>query len=101
MSLIALKSNGLEQWQRVAEAAGNRMETRLFIDGDYVDAQAGGRFNSVNPATGETVALRKDAIDDRAKGKSAMPEDLMKHLSKRELRDLVEFLSSLKKRAKR
>ena len=30
------------------------------------------------------------------KGKSAMPEDLTKHLSKRELRDLVKFLAGLK-----
>ena len=25
-------------------------ETRLFIDGDYRDAVAGGRFESINPA---------------------------------------------------
>ena len=69
MSLIALKSNGLEQWQRIAEAAGNRIETRLFIDGDYVDAAAGGRFSSVNPATGETVAEMSEGMEadiDRA-----------------------------------
>jgi hypothetical protein len=29
-------------------------------------------------------------------GKSSMPEDLIKHLSKAELRDLVEFLATLK-----
>jgi quinoprotein glucose dehydrogenase len=33
-------------------------------------------------------------------GKSAMPEDVVKHLSKSELRDLVEFLSSLKEQPK-
>jgi quinoprotein glucose dehydrogenase len=40
--------------------------------------------------------VAKDQIDERETGKSAMPEDLAKHLSKSELRDLVEFLSSLK-----
>ena len=35
-------------------------------------------------------------VDERFAGKSAMPEDLLKHLSKRELRDLVEYLSSLR-----
>lgn len=56
-----------------------------------------GKTIKLMQATGELITLNKDAIDDRAKGKSAMPEDLMKHLSKADLRDLVEFLSSLKK----
>ncbi|GAB4143000.1 MAG: c-type cytochrome [Planctomycetaceae bacterium] len=51
-------------------------------------------------ATGQRITLPKDEIDDRAKGKSAMPADLVKHLSKRDLRDLVEFLSELKKPVK-
>ena len=29
------------------------IETRLFIDGSYVDAAKGGRFATVDPATGE------------------------------------------------
>jgi quinoprotein glucose dehydrogenase len=48
-------------------------------------------------ATGQIVTLKKASIDARAKGKSAMPEDVVKHLSKRDLRDLVEFLSRLRK----
>src|SRR5690606_12756141 len=30
--------------------------TRLFIDGEFVDALDGGRFETVNPATGEVLA---------------------------------------------
>jgi quinoprotein glucose dehydrogenase len=45
---------------------------------------------------GESLVVAKKDIDDRQTGKSAMPEDIIKHLSKRELRNLIEFLSSLK-----
>lgn len=45
---------------------------------------------------GAVVTLEKDRIDDRAEGKSAMPEDLIKHLTKSDLRDLVEYLAQRK-----
>jgi quinoprotein glucose dehydrogenase len=45
---------------------------------------------------GQIVTVPKSQIESRETGKSAMPEDVMKHLSKRELRDLVEYLASLK-----
>jgi quinoprotein glucose dehydrogenase len=47
-------------------------------------------------AEGTMISVPVSQIDERFKGKSAMPEDLTKHLSKAELRDLVEFLSSLR-----
>ena len=34
----------------------------------------------------------KQSIDERRRGKSAMPEDLVTHLSPSDVRDLVEFL---------
>ena len=37
-------------------ASGLKPETRLFIDGEFIDAKAGGRFESTNPATGEVLA---------------------------------------------
>lgn len=43
-----------------------------------------------------TIRIDKEEIDDRTEAKSGMPVDLAKVLSKRDLRDLVEFLSSLK-----
>jgi quinoprotein glucose dehydrogenase len=42
------------------------------------------------------VTVAKKDVEARDTGKSAMPEDIIKHLSKRELRDLVEFLAGLK-----
>ncbi len=47
-------------------------------------------------ATGETFEIDKATIDERTEGKSAMPEDLAKQLSKSDLRDLIEYLCSLK-----
>ncbi len=47
-------------------------------------------------AEGVPVTIPKDQIDERQTGKSAMPDDLIRHLSKSDLRDLVEFLASLK-----
>ena len=47
-------------------------------------------------AEGNLVIVPKKEIDERQAGKSAMPEDVVKHLSRRELRDLVEFLANLK-----
>jgi quinoprotein glucose dehydrogenase len=47
-------------------------------------------------ADGSRRSLAKDQIKARKSGLSAMPEDLIKALSKRDLRDLVEFLASLR-----
>ncbi len=46
-------------------------------------------------ADGTKVALEKDTIVARKKGKSAMPADIINSLSPRELRDLVAYLASL------
>jgi quinoprotein glucose dehydrogenase len=54
-------------------------------------------FRIVTP-TGESITIEKDQVDDRAKGQSGMPIDVMKQISRRELRDVVEYLSTLKKR---
>jgi quinoprotein glucose dehydrogenase len=45
---------------------------------------------------GKLLVVPKKQIDERKSGKSAMPEDLVKHLSRKEVRDLVEFLAGLK-----
>jgi quinoprotein glucose dehydrogenase len=47
-------------------------------------------------AEGKLVTVPRKQVEERSRGKSAMPEDVMKYLSKRELRDLVEFLAGLK-----
>ncbi|MBD3676704.1 MAG: HEAT repeat domain-containing protein [Planctomycetaceae bacterium] len=46
---------------------------------------------------GTLVRVDKDEIEDRAPGRSGMPDDLVKQLSLSDIRDLVEYLSSLRK----
>lgn len=46
-------------------------------------------------AQGALIKIPKDKIDERKKGQSSMPVDLLKYLNKRELRDLVAYLATL------
>ena len=56
MSLATIATYDAARWRRVADTAKQRIETRMFIDGDYVDAADKGRFSTVDPAHGETLA---------------------------------------------
>ena len=47
-------------------------------------------------AEGHSITVPKNQIEERSRGKSAMPEDVMKFLSRSDLRNLVEFLAGLK-----
>lgn len=47
-------------------------------------------------ADGKLVVVDKADVDEREPGKSAMPADIVEKLSPRDLRDLVEYLSTLK-----
>jgi quinoprotein glucose dehydrogenase len=47
-------------------------------------------------AEGQLLSIPKADIDDRARGQSAMPSDLIQKLSRTEVRDLVEFLAGLR-----
>jgi quinoprotein glucose dehydrogenase len=49
-------------------------------------------------AEGKLVTVAKEDVDERHPGKSAMPEDVIKKLTKSELRDVVEFLAGLKEK---
>ena len=66
MSLSEAERYDHARWQAVAAEARAQLETRLFIDGEFCDALEGGRFNTVNPATGESLA----------KMSKGMPEDV-------------------------
>ncbi|MBI4600437.1 MAG: HEAT repeat domain-containing protein, partial [Planctomycetes bacterium] len=46
-------------------------------------------------AEGALLVVPKDEVGERSSAVSAMPEDLVKHLTRRELRDLVEYLAGL------
>ena len=56
MSIQALATHDRGRWQAAASKARQHIETRLFIDGRFVDARKGGRFTTVNPANGEPIA---------------------------------------------
>jgi gamma-glutamyl-gamma-aminobutyraldehyde dehydrogenase len=44
----------LDHWK--ARAAALKPETRLFINGTFVDAASGATFETINPATGDVIA---------------------------------------------
>lgn len=45
--------------------------------------------------TGALISVARDDIDERANGQSGMPQDLTKNLTRAEIRDLVEYLTTL------
>ena len=47
-------------------------------------------------AEGTIVVIPRAEIEEQVRGHSSMPEDLVKKMSRSELRDLVEFLAGLK-----
>lgn len=80
-------------------AKGFETQMLLLKDGRIVsgivkgeDAQA---IRLLTPES-QLITIRRDDIDDQKRGPSSMPQDLVKHLSKRELRDVIEFLAGLK-----
>ncbi len=54
MALSTIETYDRARWHTVADAV--KPEVRLFIDGEHVDAIRGGRFENVNPTTGEVFA---------------------------------------------
>ncbi|MEO6434980.1 MAG: HEAT repeat domain-containing protein, partial [Tepidisphaeraceae bacterium] len=50
----------------------------------------------VDAGDGATIHITKKEVEKRTKGLSPMPQDITKPLSKRDVRNLVEFLASLK-----
>lgn len=56
MAIESLLVHDHRHWRDLADAARRRIETRLFIDGQWVDAIGGGRFETEDPSTGEVLA---------------------------------------------
>ena len=52
-------------------------------------------------AEGLLLTIKKEDIEEKRATKSAMPEDIVQKLNKREIRDLVEFLAGLKEEWKK
>jgi quinoprotein glucose dehydrogenase len=65
-----------------------------FVTG-VLKAETADEIRLITPEA-QILVVPKKEVEDRTTGKSAMPEDLIKHLTKSELRDLVEFLAGLK-----
>ena len=55
-----------------------------------------GKEVKVMTAEGKLITVKSEDVDEKKTTKSAMPEDIPAKLTKREIRDLVEFLASLK-----
>ena len=47
-------------------------------------------------ADGKTIVIPRDDVDGTKPGLSSMPDDLVKQLTLRELRDLIEYLANQK-----
>jgi quinoprotein glucose dehydrogenase len=80
-------------------AQGYRNTIFVTNDGDVVDGRVVGEDarDWLVATSGEgTVLVAKSNVKSSREGKSAMPTDLVERMSKRELRDLVAWLASLK-----
>src|SRR5262249_35271684 len=84
-----------------AKIAAGFQNTILYLRGGGIvrGGIAGEDATRLRPFTLDqgSVLVDKDQIESRKSGQSAMLPDLVQKMSKRELRDLVEFLASLKK----
>ncbi|WP_020472696.1 DUF7133 domain-containing protein [Zavarzinella formosa] len=59
-----------------------------------------GKEVKVMTPEGKLITVKSEDVEDKKTTKSAMPEDIPTKLTKREIRDLVEFLASLKEEKK-
>ena len=83
--------------KQIAEGWG---QVAVLLENDTVEtgrvAKESDAFLMLVLPDGTRKAVAKSQIKARKAALSAMPEDLVKNLSKRDLRDLVEYLSSLR-----
>ncbi len=92
MNLEQAKSLDKKAWHRLSDKL--KPETRMFIDGKFVDAKRGRKFDSVNPATGDVIAevARGGAEDVDAAVKSARKAFKSGVWSRMAPRDRMEIL---------
>lgn len=84
----------------VIETTDGRLRSGVFKKEDAQELVLAQADADIEPDK-QLVTIPKNQIKSRDRGPSAMPEGLVLALSKRELRDLVEFLASLKEEPKR
>jgi gamma-glutamyl-gamma-aminobutyraldehyde dehydrogenase len=100
MSLAELAQRDHAAWQASARAARAHLETRLFINGQFVDAAKGGRFDTINPANGEILArvsagTAEDIDRAVAAGRRAFHEGTWSRLAPRARMDVMYRFASL------
>jgi acyl-CoA reductase-like NAD-dependent aldehyde dehydrogenase len=100
MTLAALEDYDLSGWQKSAGAQRKHIETRLFIDGEFVDALAGGRFTTSNPATGEVLAemskgTEKDIDRAVAAARKAFKSGVWSRMAPRDRMDVLYRFADL------
>ena len=100
MSLAALEEYDLASWQQTAGKERQHIETRLFIDGEFVDALAGGRFATSNPATGEVLAemsrgTEKDIDRAVAAARKAFKSGVWSRMAPRDRMDVLYRFADL------
>lgn len=100
MSLAALEQYDLANWQETAGKERQQIETRLFIDGEFVDALAGGRFVTTNPATGEVLAemakgTEKDIDRAVAAARNAFKSGVWSRMAPRDRMDVLYRFAEL------
>ncbi|MGH8194173.1 MAG: aldehyde dehydrogenase family protein [Woeseiaceae bacterium] len=100
MNIEAVSQNALSTWQAAAARELERVETRHFINGDYVDAIDGGRFDSVNPATGEVIATvaaasHRDIDAAVAAARSAFQSGVWPRMAPRERMEILYRFTDL------
>jgi quinoprotein glucose dehydrogenase len=80
-------------------AKGFELSIILMVDGTVhqgvVKKDEADTVTLITPEA-KLMVLKKADIEERKTGKSAMPEDTIKHLTLRELRDVIEYLATLK-----
>ncbi len=82
----------IEQYKAIS--ADLELPTQAFINGEFVDAQSGATFSTVNPATGETIAKiaacnSEDADLAVATAKAAFESGVWSNLSPSERKDVL------------
>jgi gamma-glutamyl-gamma-aminobutyraldehyde dehydrogenase len=100
MDLEMIETHGKKQWQDLADRARTQIETRLFIDGDYRDSTAGGRFATINPANGETLAEMSEGMPEDIDGavasaKAAYKAGVWSRIAPRERMEILYAFADL------
>jgi quinoprotein glucose dehydrogenase len=80
-------AQGFETW--VVAKTDGQVVAGVFKSDD-------GRTLHLITPEGKPISVLKNEIDEQTRGASAMPDDLIKSLTKSELRDLIEYLATLK-----